>query len=175
MSNKKTNTCFIDLKNNSFHNFHAFDNREYISPQEVNIAECASQIVGKGTVKANLGVIITMKAYHAPEFSSNIISSHPLSNFFEVHMRLSLWKEKSFLLLRKGSLDIANVLLETKCVNGLYSVKPSSLQSTALAATKPPTNMSKHTSTGMTSLASYLPIVIRRFQISFWTLLHSKD
>lgn len=84
--------------------------------------------------------MITMEAYYAPVFSSNIIASHLLSDFFEVHMISSLRKEKSCLLLRKGSFNIGDVLWETKCLNGIYHIQPSAVQSTDLSASKVRTN-----------------------------------
>lgn len=80
--------------------------------------------------------MMRITAYCAPYFSSNITASQILWDCFEVQMNYSLQREKLCLLLRKGSLNIANVFWETKCVKGIYLIQPSSVKATALWAWK---------------------------------------
>lgn len=57
-------------------------------------------------------------------------------------MTPSLHKEMTCLILQKESINISDVVWETKCVNWLYPIQPSSLPSASLAASKVVTRMS---------------------------------
>lgn len=135
VNHSKSNVSFIDsgATHNFFNNKLAFQELEEIPPQPVKIAEDVSYIVGKGKVKIILGKAITMEAYFAPDFSSNIIASHLLSDHFEVHMTSSLRNEQSCLLFKKGSLSLEDIVWETKCKNGLYPVQESNIDMTELS------------------------------------------
>lgn len=106
-------------------------------------AERTSEIIGEGQVRVNLDVIISLQAYYAPEFNSKIIASHILSDVFEVHVTSSLRKEKSCLVLRNRSLNIDDVLCESKCLSGLYPIQPSPLPAQALSVSKSTDNSAK--------------------------------
>lgn len=126
----KSKVCYIEsgASHNFFNDKNLLDDIQKISPQSVNIAEGTSEIIAKGSVNLTNGINITMEAYFAPEFNSDIIFSYILSNFFEIHMTASTRKEKACILLKKGLLELNDVIWEMKCQNGLYVVQPKSLK-----------------------------------------------
>lgn len=75
-----------------------------LSSQNVKLADGSSKIIGQGTIDINLETTITMNAYYAADFSTNILATNIISDFFEVHMTSSLRPYKSCFLFKKGSL-----------------------------------------------------------------------
>lgn len=126
----KTNDSFIDsgATHNFFHSKAAFETFDEITEQKVRTADGTSRIIGKGTVKINLGIVITLEAFYAPDFSSNIIASHILSEHFEVIMSSTLRPYKSCILMKKGILNTEDIVWETKSKNGLYVIPSSALR-----------------------------------------------
>lgn len=61
-----------------------FETIDTVSLQKVKMADGISTTIGKGTIMVNFGTEITMEAYYAPYFSSNILSAIVISDFFEV-------------------------------------------------------------------------------------------
>lgn len=55
-----------------------------------------------------------MDAYYAPDFSSNFISSHILSDDLEVHVTAALCSKKACLLFKKGALFLDDIFRKTK-------------------------------------------------------------
>lgn len=61
-----------------------------MKPETVLAAHGESMIVGYLTVHVNIGDGITLRAYHAPAFSSNILASDILSELFNVFITSDL-------------------------------------------------------------------------------------
>lgn len=77
-------------------------------------------VVGKGNVEIPIKNGLVVEAYHAPEFSSNIISNHLLSESFKVLQTTEEdWKRCE--ILRKG--PRSEVIKVLNCVNGLYPIQ----------------------------------------------------
>ncbi len=62
----------------------SFCTHEAIKEENVQGANATSEIVGKGTISLPIGGGIDVEAYHAPKFSSNIISVGLLQKNFEI-------------------------------------------------------------------------------------------
>jgi len=104
LSDEKTSDAYIDsgATHHFFHRREIFENYTRINDEPVKGASGISKIVGKGMVRLPINKSIFVEAYHALEFSSNILSSDSfqrttISSFpkLKIANRLvSLWKRK---------------------------------------------------------------------------------
>lgn len=125
LSENKTDDSFIDsgATHHFFHRRSSFITYEIIKPETVLVAHGSSMVVGKGNVNVAIGNGIIVEAFHAPEFSSNILANHLLSEIFNIFYT-SEDENKRCEILKKGSrTDVVHVF---KCIDGLYPVKPGS-------------------------------------------------
>ncbi len=68
-----------------FHSKSSFITYERIDTESVKAASSLSKLVGKGTVKLPIDGGIIIEAYHAPDFSANIISVRRLLGSYAIH------------------------------------------------------------------------------------------
>lgn len=120
-NDSKSHVCYIDsgATHNFIQNRFVFKTFEEIKAQNFKITDLFSKIIGKRTIKRNLGTTITMEAYYTPDFINSIIATHIISDFFEVHMTSFMYKDNSCLIFKKGSITVNDIVWETKSVNGL--------------------------------------------------------
>lgn len=83
------------------------------------------KLMEKGKVSLSLGVTMEMEAYFATDFNANIIASHLLPEFVEILLTYSYHNRKSCVFLKKGSLDLNEILWKTDCGNSFYLIKSS--------------------------------------------------
>ena len=122
----RTDDAFVDsgATHHFFHTKSKFIDYKWVETAAVKTAEGVSHIVGKGTIKIKINgqTELTIEAFHAPDFSSNILASHLLSEFYEVLMT-STFGPKECILFQKGSFDIENAALRIPCDGGIYSFR----------------------------------------------------
>lgn len=117
-----------------FNDRNLFEELQELPKQTVNFSEGMCKNVVKLWVTLSLGTIISMETHYALDSSSNTIACHIASDHFEVHMTSTLHREKACLLFKKRYFSLNNIVLETKCSNGLYPVHESNISKTSLTA-----------------------------------------
>lgn len=102
VNDTKSNVSYFDsgATRNFIHKRFLFKTFEEITQQNVKITDGFSKVFGKGTIDINLGTTITMEEYFAPDFCGNILATHIISEFFEVHMTFSIRAHKSCVLFK---------------------------------------------------------------------------
>ena len=77
VSDEKCSNVYIDsgATHHFFHRKSSFITYERIEPESIKAASSTSKLVGKGKIKLSFDNGSTVEAYHAPEFSVNIISA----------------------------------------------------------------------------------------------------
>ena len=117
-----------------FYRRSSFSTYETIKEENVQGANATSKIVGKGTVTLPIGDGINVEAYHAPKFSSNIISVEWLQKNFEIVFSESISVYPGCLFMKKGTMSIID---EVKLKDDLYPLilsipNPKSYQANAV-------------------------------------------
>ena len=132
LSEEKTTDAYIDsgATHHFFHHRSIFENYETLSEEPVRGAAGITKIVGKGMVHIPIGKGFYVEAYHAPEFSSNILSVRLLQKDFEVLFSESLKGYPACYLMEKGSHKIR---AEFPLKRGLYPVSMNCYKYQALA------------------------------------------
>lgn len=118
LKNEKVDEGYIDTgaTHHFFHRRSMFQQYESINPEKVSVAHGNSMFVGKGMVQVPIGDGIHVEAYHAPEFSSNILASHLLSEMYNI-LQTSDNNWKRCEILKKGSRN--DVIMHVECIQGL--------------------------------------------------------
>eukprot|EP00171_Calliarthron_tuberculosum_P001071 IDg1071t1 len=121
-SQDKTKDAYIDsgATHHFFHSRSSFTNYKSIDTENVKAASGFSKIVGKGTVRLPVDGEITIEAYHAPEFSSNIIFVGLISISYRVLSDNDTRDYPACFFLRRGAFDIIS---EFKLEDNLYPMK----------------------------------------------------
>lgn len=121
---KKTDEHFIDSGETN-HCFHQKGLFRHLSQRYRNrpISIWQDSHHCKGKLFHNIDGGITQEAYHKPTFSSNIISSHPFSEVFEIVQSTSIHLFKGFFVFIKVSFSPKYIVWETRCVNFLYPIR----------------------------------------------------
>lgn len=103
----------------------------------VKIADGESTKAGKDHVRLNLGVTVRMEAWKLILHQILLLIFVPrifCPKFFKVHIAYSLNPEISSLMFTKVSLNLKDIIWETKCTNGLYPVQSSSFSTSSVFA-----------------------------------------
>lgn len=86
MNNTRTKDAFIDsgAKHYFFHSRSRFLTYEIIKPEVVPYYSKISSFIGKGTFFLPIEGGIIQKAYHAADFTSNVLSNRLISEPYEI-------------------------------------------------------------------------------------------
>jgi len=124
---RKKNVSLLD--SGGSHNFYfsrdSFSNYRQIEPETVTVASSTSMVVGNGTICVPIDGGIHIEAYHAPEFSTNILSVGKLSEFFTVMFTSdppAIAGVPTCIIYRRGS---TSIVYQTQVEDGLFTLNDS--------------------------------------------------
>jgi len=128
-----------------------------IANESVQAAFGSTNILGRGKVWIPLNGGIEVTAYHAPQFTSNIIAVHELTELFGVHFSSTFKPYKACFIFEQNT---KNILYEAKCIDGLYTLKMDRKFSAAASRTAlvNPAAKEWHDKTGHPSARRYLQL-----------------
>lgn len=120
----KTNDAFIDsgATHHFFHRRDSFKTYNEITIEKVETASGHSRLLGKGAVQLPIGKGVIVEAFHAPDFTSNIVANHLLSELFNLFSTSDDNGENKRCEILKKSSKI-DVVLMVPCIAGLYPIK----------------------------------------------------
>lgn len=131
---KKNYEAFVDTgaTHHFFHQRSAFITYSTIVPESVESASATTQLIGKGNVLLPIGTGIIQEAYHASDFTSNVIAGHLLSESFELLFSNTVKNVAGCFIYKKGSLETKDIIMEIPVNEGLY---PTNLSPSVSLAT----------------------------------------
>ena len=109
VADEKTSDAYIDsgATHHFFHSRSVFINYSPVTEEPVKAAAGVAKIAGKGLVRLPVNNGMLVEAYHAPKFSSNILSVRLLQKNFEVLFSESIRGYPACYFLRKGTFNYA--------------------------------------------------------------------